>query len=167
MVIPNITTETATLISGLIGGIVGSLGNYLVQILVDNKRRERSSDDLRASLISEIESMRSIDTFDPSSLGVPSTGFVRKNLYENSSDQIGQLSRSEAVAVINFYGGLSNLQSQVEDFKDMNTSAGRSSKKGKKNQMGDIINQQMADLKKARIAALQLLQKNMNKDTHI
>ena len=111
-----ITPEVATLTSGLIGGTVGSLGNYFIQKSIEESQKESETATLRSSLISEMETMNHIDDFDIGPRNIPSKDNFRREVYENSGSKLGLLSKDEAVAVIHFYGAMGNLQGEISEF---------------------------------------------------
>ncbi|MFD1588727.1 hypothetical protein ACFR9U_17245 [Halorientalis brevis] len=161
-----ISTEVATLSSGIIGGIIGSLGNYLVQRRKETRQEHSEMVSLRSSLISEIETMNHVEDFELGPRNLPKKGSFSKDVYENSSHKLGLLTDEEASAVIQFYGSVEKLQSHIEAFHiasrqyreiEEDRHAAKQQASTARNKWFSLIETSFYELKKNRRAALNLL----------
>ncbi|MDL0140632.1 hypothetical protein PNP85_14080 [Halobacterium salinarum] len=166
----SIPAELATLGSGILGGIVGSIGNYAIQRRMEGARREDEVNALRSALLTEIETMEHFDDFDIRHRNIPNQDSFSSTIYESNSSDIGMLSKEEAEAIVRFYGTLKNIRGEIERFDEVQhqlreiqggTVAARKQASSERNERYSAIEDQFGDLVSWREEAAKKLKDNL------
>jgi len=153
-----LSTQAATVISGLIGGIIGSLGTYYGQSRLRNKRKSEKSDWLRHALLSELESMGALDDWplEPPDGRVPTGDWLHNQVFEGMSTELGMLSSDELHALIKFHGEAKHVRSDIQSLP--------SSKEDWSEIAVNSIQSHLVVTKRDHQAAIHLLSENIDND---
>ena len=152
-----LSTQAATLISGVIGGIIGSFGTYYGQSRLQNKRNSERSDWLRHVLLSELESMKALDNWplDPPDGGIPKGDWLHNQVFNNMSTELGMLSSDELNALVKFHGEATHVRTDIQSLLN--------SPDDWNDTYVNLIQSHLADVKRERQAAMHMLSEKINK----
>ena len=152
-----LSAQAATLISALIGGIIGSVGTYYGQSRLRRKRESKSEEWLRHALLAELESMEALDNWpiEPPSGAVPSGNWLNNQVFESVSTEVGKLDSDELHALILFHGQANHVRSDIKSLP--------SSEETWPESQVNAIQDHLKAVKRNRRAAMHILSTNINK----
>lgn len=153
-----LSTQAATLIAGLIGGVIGSVGTYFAQNRLQKKQKIERTEWLRRALLSELESMDALSAWplDPDRDGIPAGNWLHNQVFESVSSELGLLNTDELHAVIKFHAEAKHVRGHIRSAID--------SPGGPSDDEVDTIQSYMDTIKRERQAAIHLLYENLNPD---
>ncbi|WP_152420559.1 hypothetical protein [Halorubrum tebenquichense] len=153
---PELSTSAATLLSALLGGIIGSIGTYYAQHRLQNSKREKRTEWVRQALMSELETMDALDKWphNPDGSGVPHGNWLHNQVYESISGELGRLDEDEMSALIAFHGGARHVMSDIDHLSELSEDEQQKSI--------SIIHSHLSHIKYQRRAAMHLIARNQD-----
>ena len=151
-----LSTSTATLLSALLGGTIGSIGTYYAQYRLQKSNKERRTEWVRQALLSELETMDALEDWphDPDKNGVPHGNWLHNQVYESISGELGRLNEDELSALIAFHAGARHVMSDIDYLSEI--------PEGGQEKSISVIQNHLSHIKYQRKAAIHLISKNKN-----